>query len=109
MAKFIQPLAHYVRIRIIEELQAVELDVTSLQKKIGIAQSTVSQHLAILKKHHFIKERKEGRRVIYNLIIPELSQWLIAGVELHKQSERMDESLKATQSEDQAVRISDTI
>ena len=68
LASFMQPLGHYVRIQIIEELRAGELDVSTLQKKIDLPQSTVSQHLAILKGHHLIKERKEGRRVFYNRI-----------------------------------------
>ena len=93
LAKFIQPLAHYVRIQIIEELRSGEVDVTTLQKKIGLPQSTVSQHLAILKGHHLIKERKEGRRVFYNLITPELAEWLLAGIDLLKKTEKLDESL----------------
>jgi DNA-binding transcriptional ArsR family regulator len=86
LAKFMQPLGHYVRMQIIEELRAGEIDVSTLQKQIGLPQSTVSQHLAILKSHHLIKERKEGRRVYYNLIDPELAQWLLSGVDLLNKS-----------------------
>lgn len=101
LASFMQPLGHYVRIQIIEELRAGELDVSTLQKKIGLPQSTVSQHLAILKGHHLIKERKEGRRVYYNLIDPELAEWLLSGIDLlHKSLAKngvvFDETIPAT-------------
>ena len=86
LASFMQPLGHYVRIQIIEELRAGELDVSTLQKKIGLPQSTVSQHLAILKGHHLIKERKEGRRVFYNIIDPELAEWLLSGIDILNKS-----------------------
>lgn len=86
LASFMQPLGHYVRIQIIEELRAGELDVSTLQKKIGMPQSTVSQHLAILKTHHLIQERKVGRRVYYNLIEPELADWLLFGIDLLNKS-----------------------
>ena len=86
LARFMQPLGHYVRIQIIEELRAGELDVSTLQKKIDLPQSTVSQHLAILKGHHLIKERKEGRRVFYNIIDPELAEWLLSGIDILNKS-----------------------
>jgi DNA-binding transcriptional ArsR family regulator len=93
LAKFIQPLAHFVRIQIIQELRSGELDVSTLQKIIGLPQSSVSQHLAILKGHHLIKERKEGRRVYYNLISPELALWLLSGIDLLTKTEKLEESL----------------
>lgn len=86
LASFMQPLGHYVRIQIIEELRAGELDVSTLQKIINLPQSTVSQHLATLKSHFLIKERKEGRRVYYHLIEPELAEWLLFGIDLLNKS-----------------------
>lgn len=57
------------------------------KKKIGLPQSTVSQHLAILKTHFLIKERKEGRRVYYHLIDAELADWLLSGIDLLNRSQ----------------------
>lgn len=88
LSKFIQPLSHQIRIQIVEELSIGEIDVTSLQNKIGISQSGVSQHLAILKGSHLIKERKVGRRVFYSLVAPELANWLLDGIELYKRCEQ---------------------
>lgn len=92
LAKFIQPLAHSIRIHIIEELRSGEMSVSSIQNRIGIPQASVSQHLAILKTHHLIKERKEGRRVFYSLVAPEIAQWLLQGIDLIGQSEKLDQA-----------------
>jgi ArsR family transcriptional regulator len=90
LAKFMQPLGHFMRVQIIEELRLGELDVTTLQKRIGLPQSTVSQHLAILKTNNLIKERKEGRRVLYHLVTIELAEWLLVGIDLLHKSEQID-------------------
>jgi DNA-binding transcriptional ArsR family regulator len=92
LAKFIQPLTHSIRIHIIEELRAGELSVSSIQKIIGIPQASVSQHLAILKTHHLIKERKEGRRVFYSLVAPEIAEWLLQGIDLMGKSKKLDQA-----------------
>lgn len=90
LAKFIQPLTHSIRLHIIEELRPGELSVSSIQKIIGIPQASVSQHLAILKTHNLIKERKEGRRVFYSLVTPEIAEWLLKGIDLMGYNERTD-------------------
>lgn len=92
LAKFIQPLTHTIRVQIIEELRSGELSVGSIQKIVEIPQASVSQHLAILKNHHLIKERKDGRRVYYSLVTPELAQWLLQGVELINKSEKLTQN-----------------
>ncbi len=99
LAKFIHPLAHSARIQIIQELRAGELDVSSLQKIIAMPQSSVSQHLAILKSHHLLKERKDGRRVFYSLIAPELADWLLKGIELLNKSEKLDDLVAKTMNQ----------
>jgi DNA-binding transcriptional ArsR family regulator len=96
LARFIHPLAHSARIQIIQELRVGELDVTTLQKIIAMPQSSVSQHLAILKSHHLLKERKDGRRVFYSLIAPELADWLLSGIELLSKSEKLDDLVANT-------------
>ena len=90
LAKFIQPLTHTVRVQIIEELRTGELSVSSIQKIVEIPQASVSQHLAILKSHHLIKERKDGRRVFYSLVSPELAGWLLKGMEFIVKNETLD-------------------
>lgn len=67
--------------RIIEELRDRELDVNSLQQILGISHSAVSQNLAVLRSHHLVRERREGRRVIYSLPAPALAAWLMNGIQ----------------------------
>lgn len=74
-------LSHPHRIRIVEELRDGEMDVNSLQELLGISHSGVSQHLALLRAHRVVVERREGRHVFYRLRQPRLATWLVGGVE----------------------------
>ena len=67
--------------RIIEELRDRELDVNSIQEILGISHSGVSQNLAVLRSQHLVRERREGRRVIYSLTAPALATWLMDGLQ----------------------------
>jgi DNA-binding transcriptional ArsR family regulator len=82
LAAMYSTLSHPVRISIIVELRAGELCVNSLQDILGIRQSAVSQHLALLKSQRLIKERRDGRNILYRLASPELATWLIEGIPL---------------------------
>lgn len=82
LASMFSVLSHPVRVRIIVELRACELCVNSLQDILGIRQSAVSQHLALLKSHQLIKERRDGRHVLYRLAMPQLAAWLVEGIPL---------------------------
>jgi DNA-binding transcriptional ArsR family regulator len=73
-------LSHPHRLRIIEELGQGEQDVNALQALLGISHSGVSQHLSLLRAHHVVEERREGRRVIYSLVRPLLAAWLVDGL-----------------------------
>lgn len=67
--------------RIVEELRDRELDVNSIQQILGISHSGVSQNLAVLRAQHLVRERREGRRVIYSLATPALAAWLAEGLQ----------------------------
>lgn len=82
IAAMYSTLSHPVRISIIVELREGELCVNSLQDILGIRQSAVSQHLALLKSQRLIKERRDGRNILYRLASPELATWLIEGIPL---------------------------
>ncbi len=71
-SELLKALAHPVRLKIIE-LLLVRLDiegcsVNSVQKKLGIPQSTVSQHLQILRNKGIIEGSKTGQQVCYKVI-----------------------------------------
>lgn len=79
LADFLGVLSHPHRIRIIEELREGEHDVNSLQVALGISHSGVSQHLMVLRAKRLVSERREGRRVFYQLPQPDLAIWLLEG------------------------------
>lgn len=92
-------LSHPIRLQIVEELNAGELDVNALQACLGISHSGVSQHLALLRAHRVVAERRDGRRVIYRLRQPELAGWLIGGLRfLEGASGEADELRSAVES-----------
>lgn len=80
LAGMLGALAHPHRIRIVEELRDRELDVNSLQQILGISHSSVSQNLSVLRAQRMVRERREGRRVIYSLAQAGLAEWLTEGL-----------------------------
>jgi DNA-binding transcriptional ArsR family regulator len=82
LADVLAVLAHPCRLRIVEEIGAGELDVAALAKLLGISHSGTSQHLAHLRAHKLVTERREGRRVIYRLVNTTLASWLLVGLSL---------------------------
>jgi len=96
LAEFLGVLSHPHRIRIIEELRDGEHDVNSLQEGLGISHSGVSQHLMVLRANRFVSERREGRRVFYQLRQPELAGWLLEATRfLERGAAEADELRKA--------------
>lgn len=65
---FFKAIGHPVRQKILEELRkSGELNVGDLVKKLGLAQATVSHHLALLKKSGAVKVRTEGANSFYSI------------------------------------------
>ena len=96
LAEFLGVLSHPNRIRIIEELREGEHDVNSLQDALGISHSGVSQHLMVLRANRLVSERREGRRVFYQLRQPEIAKWLLEATRfLEKGTAEADELRKA--------------
>lgn len=80
LANLFGALSHPHRVRIIEELRDGECDVQTLQDLLASSQSAVSQHLAILRSHRIVEERREGRHVYYRLRQPGLASWVMVGL-----------------------------
>lgn len=55
------------RLRILKMLQISPLCVCEITEILGVSNSTVSQHLSILKKNKFIKENRDGRWINYSI------------------------------------------
>jgi len=64
-ADILKALAHPIRLAIVEALSGGEHCVCEIQPLLGITQSNLSQHLAILREQGIVDARKDGTRVIY--------------------------------------------
>lgn len=63
-------LGHPARLFIVEELARGERCVCELVKLVGTDFSTVSKHLALLKKAGVVQDDKRGKMVYYTLKVP---------------------------------------
>jgi len=75
-------LADPTRLAIVRRLAACEGRVADLTNELGLAQSTVSTHLACLRGCRLVVGRVEGRQVFYSLSRPELGELLAAAERL---------------------------
>lgn len=80
LAEIFRVTAHPDRIRIIEELRAEEQDVNTLVERLDLPGPRVSQHLALMRAHRIVEERRDGRHHYYHLIQPEIANWIIEGL-----------------------------
>lgn len=69
-ARIIKALAHPSRLFMVDELSRGERCVCELTEMVGADISTVSKHLALLKKAGIVADRKEGLQVYYRLKTP---------------------------------------
>lgn len=81
LARLFSVLSHATRIRIIEELLKEDLTVGTLKEILGITHAAVSQQLSVLRSHHLVSEKRQGRNVFYHLRKPELAKWIMDGVQ----------------------------
>jgi ArsR family transcriptional regulator, arsenate/arsenite/antimonite-responsive transcriptional repressor len=61
----LKALGHPVRLRILCLLRKGELCVCQVTEILGLAPSTISEHLSLLRRAGFIEERKDGKWVFY--------------------------------------------
>ena len=71
-------LSDPTRLSIVKRLAAGEVRVRDLTSELGLAQSTVSGHVACLRGCGLVQGRAQGRSVYYSLTRPELMDLLIA-------------------------------
>lgn len=74
------------RLAIVHELAGGERRVVDLTRSLGLAQSTVSAHLACLADCGLVASRPVGRASVYRLVRPELLTMLSAAEELLRQT-----------------------
>ncbi len=68
ITEMLKALAHPARLKIVVGLLKNECNVAQIQKVLGLPQSTISQHLRILKNAGIIKGRREGTKTCYRVI-----------------------------------------
>jgi DNA-binding transcriptional ArsR family regulator len=61
-------LAHPARLEMVVGLIRDECNVAQIQKALGLPQSTISQHLRVLRNANVIKGRREGTKTCYRVI-----------------------------------------
>jgi DNA-binding transcriptional ArsR family regulator len=83
-------LAATARLQIIWLLGSGERDVGTLADEIGQSVAAVSQHLAKLKLAGIVRSRKEGRRQVYLVDDPDVSELVALAVRRRRRRERED-------------------
>lgn len=78
-ANLFKALAHPARIRVLEILSANNrpTTVSEILAATDIEPTLLSQHLAVLKRHHVVSSRRVGNAVIYELAHPKISELLV--------------------------------
>ena len=68
VSETLKALAHPARLKMVAGLLKDECNVAQIQRVLGLPQSTISQHLRILKNADIIKGRKEKTSTCYRVI-----------------------------------------
>ena len=65
--ELLKAMANEWRLMILCQLSEGEKTVSELQEILGLSQSALSQHLAVLRRERIVKSRKEAQSVSYSL------------------------------------------
>ena len=66
-AKVLRALGNEKRLEILMFLAQRELKVNELEKLLGLSQSALSQHLAVLRAENIVKTRRVAQSIFYSL------------------------------------------
>lgn len=66
-AKVLKALGNQKRLEILYHLADCELNVGELEKMVGLSQSALSQHLAVLRNENIVKTRREAQTIYYSI------------------------------------------
>lgn len=78
-ANLFKALAHPARIRILEILSGADapIPVSEILARTDLEPTLLSQHLAVLKRHHVVTGERAGNAVFYELAHPKISELLV--------------------------------
>ena len=64
----IKAIANATRLQIVQILhKAKEMNVSALEKAVGLSQSALSQHLAIMRKADIVSTRRDAQQIFYSV------------------------------------------
>jgi ArsR family transcriptional regulator len=72
----LKAMAHPSRLLVLETLAGGERCVCDLQRLVGSDMSTVSKHLALMRRAGIVEDRREGLKVFYRLRVPCVMRFL---------------------------------
>lgn len=76
-ANLFKGVAHPVRVRVLEVLsRSGVVSVADLMTDTGLEASHISQHLAVLRRHHLVVAERRGSQVFYRLAYPQVADLL---------------------------------
>lgn len=94
-ADFLSALAHPLRLAVIEHLKDKESSVGQMVKTLGIEQSSLSKHLAILRQAGIVRSRQEKVTVYYSIRDRDIFKVLRPIVEMLRKKFRESQKLLA--------------
>lgn len=71
-AEMLKVMGHPLRIKIVQCLEAGELNVGDIAQAVGLTQSVTSQHLKTMRVRGLLSARRESSRVFYSISRPEI-------------------------------------
>jgi ArsR family transcriptional regulator len=84
-ARVLKALANESRLKIVDRLARGETSAGGLTELVGSDQSTVSKHLAVLRSHGIVDDRREGNVVYYRLLIPCVTNFFTCATQVLKE------------------------
>ncbi len=73
-AEISKTLANPIRLAILHTLRDGEKSVNELTNILGISQSNLSQHLALMRQKEIVTTRKQGTSIYYRVTDPKINQ-----------------------------------
>ncbi len=87
-ARLLKALGNSARLMMIDRLNEREASVGDLTRLVELDQSTVSKHLAVLRSHGIVSDRRDGNVVYYRLETPCVLGFLSCATSVVEERER---------------------
>jgi ArsR family transcriptional regulator len=87
VTEVLQVLSDSTRLRMLRLLDQKELSVAELQEILEMGQSRISSHLALLRRHNMVADRKDGKKTFYILSLDSSPHFEIVRLALDAESD----------------------